>query len=102
MRRFRYFPLIGVFLLGGCAVGMEQFDAIMVAKVKTKAAFDFECQKDAIQVTKIDNGSYGATGCGKRATYVGKDNICSAANTEGHLMDYCQVVPDTFSDSKSK
>lgn len=86
--------------LTGCVsgIGMERFDALMMEKVRTKAAFDFQCSKDQLVVSKIDNGAYGAVGCGKRGTYVGKDSgICVQFNTEDNLNLYCQVVPDTYS-----
>jgi hypothetical protein len=103
MRRFQLVLFCGVFAIAGCPVGMEHFDAIMISKVRTKAAFDFECEKDTVQVSKIDNGSYGASGCGKRATYVGKDSqICWSGNSESNLTNFCQVVSDTFAESKSK
>ena len=48
-------------LLTGCA-----FDQ----KVRKRAAFDFDCPKDKIEVTEIDTLTYGAEGCQTRGTYV--------------------------------
>lgn len=75
----------------------------MMKKVATKAAFDFECPEDQLTVSKIDNGAYGAIGCGKRGAYVGKDShICVPLNSEENVDRYCQVVPDTFTVEESK
>ncbi|MBI5531981.1 MAG: hypothetical protein HY898_04650 [Deltaproteobacteria bacterium] len=77
--------------------GIRRFDEIMASKVRTQAAFVFECPQESLVVTKIDSGSYGVSGCGKRATYVGKDSrICWAGNSESNLQNYCQVVSDTM------
>jgi hypothetical protein len=89
-----------VMFLGACVLGPHNnphFDEIMMTKVRTKAAFDFQCAADSITVTKIDNGSYGAVGCEHRATYVGKETkICWSGNSDENLKNHCQVVPDTF------
>jgi len=37
--------------------------------VKERAVFDLECPEDKIEVTFLSGTSYGATGCGKKATY---------------------------------
>lgn len=98
----QYFVTLCILVVGGCGAGMQRFDAIMTDKVKTKAAFDFECPQEQLRVSKVDNGTYGAEGCSKRATYVGKDGqICWAGNSEANLINYCQVVPDTFSPSRA-
>jgi len=86
----------------GCGVGMARFDAIMMEKVRTKAAFDLQCSEGQLTVSKIDNGSYGAVGCGKRAAYVGKDDSCWDVRNEHDLDHYCQVVPDTFVSEAAK
>jgi hypothetical protein len=93
---------LGTVLLGiiGCAAGTQRFDELMIEKVRTKAAFDFQCPQEQLNVSKVDSGSYGAVGCGKRASYVGKDGlICWPGNSESNLREYCQVVPDTFAAS---
>lgn len=92
---------IAITTLSGCAAGVVKYDQIMEEKVLKKAEFDFQCDRNQLKVTKVDNGVFGVTGCNKRATYVGKDgNICWHGNTVSNLTDYCQVVPDTFNSEK--
>ena len=44
---------------------------------KQKAAFDLECPKEKIKVTRISQTSYGAIGCGKKAQYTcPSQNLC--------------------------
>ena len=57
--------------LSGCAWGLHE-DAL-----RTRAAFDFQCQEDKIVLTQLAPGHgtgadaiMGAQGCGHRATYV--------------------------------
>jgi hypothetical protein len=38
-------------------------------RVLDAAAFDFECDKNSVSITKINPTSYGAKGCGKKARY---------------------------------
>jgi hypothetical protein len=40
-----------------------------ISRVTDAAAFDFECDKNALSITKINPTSYGAKGCGKKARY---------------------------------
>ena len=86
----------------GCALGVPRFDQIMMEKVTTKASFDFQCGQKDLVVSKVDSGSYGAVGCGKRATYVGKDPSCSPDVFESHVRERCQVVTDTFAGTQQK
>ena len=37
--------------------------------LRTRAAFDFGCPAKIVEVTIIDNLTYGVTGCGQKATY---------------------------------
>lgn len=55
--------------------------------VKSRAQFELEC--DPVQVSQLANDTFGARGCGKRATYV---IVCSggAART-----DLCNAISDT-------
>jgi hypothetical protein len=55
-------------------------------RVLDAAAFDFECDKEAITISKMNDTSYGAKGCGKKARYTvihcGEMNwktVCTAA-----------------------
>ena len=91
---------LGVLSSQGCSVGALKFDQIMEEKVSKKAAFDFECSEAELNVIKIDSGSYGVIGCGKKATYVGVNNACSTHAVEKYIKENCQVVPDTFVKNK--
>ena len=72
----------------------------MLLKVQRKAAFDFDCDQKDLRVQKIDSGTYGAIGCGKRATYVAKDSrICTPQNHEANIENHCEVVADMASAS---
>ncbi len=44
--------------------------------VKSRAAYDFNCPKDKVKVSKISIGSYGARGCKKKSAYV-----CAGSST---------------------
>jgi hypothetical protein len=82
----------------GCGAGIERYDQIMTDKVKRKASFDFDCPD--VKVVKIDSGTFGATGCGKRATYVGSNTmICRPGNYESNLIEHCDVVADIASEA---
>ncbi len=39
-------------------------------QVRRRAAFDLNCPETTVEVVTITANSYGATGCGKRASYV--------------------------------
>lgn len=58
--------------VGGCAG--------VIGKVRTRAAFDFECAEDAVEVKAIGAGGFHASGCDQEATYV-----C----TSGEYMTTC-------------
>lgn len=53
-------------LLVGC-VTQDKLNS----NVATRAAFDFNCNKEQITVVDLNGrGTYGANGCGKKAVYV--------------------------------
>lgn len=43
--------------------------------VQAKAASDFECSAEKVQVRQVNDGNWKATGCGKKSSYV-----CSGSN----------------------
>jgi hypothetical protein len=49
-------------LFAGCGATLTQ--------LRTRAAFDFDCQADSISVREMDPGTRVAAGCGKQAVYV--------------------------------
>lgn len=62
-------------LLAGCAAHATQSQLI------NRAAFDLQCDADAISVVEIDDLTRGARGCGRQATYV---EICDGAKNGGN------------------
>ncbi len=48
-------------MLSGCSQSMKY--------VKDRAPFDLDCPKDEVQIHKLGDRTYGATGCNKRVTY---------------------------------
>jgi hypothetical protein len=72
-----------------------RYDEIMTEKVGKQAAFDLQCPREQVSITKIDQASFGASGCGKRASYVGADRRCDPIQDESTLMNQCTVVPGT-------
>jgi hypothetical protein len=62
----------GIFLLvvlasPSCANGLETLHA--------RAAFDLNCDSSKLHLTELGVSTYGVDGCGKRATYVCKENL---------------------------
>ena len=39
-------------------------------EVLRRAPFDLDCKREEISITKLGGNTYGATGCGKKASYV--------------------------------
>jgi hypothetical protein len=38
--------------------------------LRPRASFDLDCPEDSITVTELGGDTYGASGCGRRGTYV--------------------------------
>jgi hypothetical protein len=57
-----------------------------------RAAYDFDCTKDELSVTKIDDQTRGVEGCGHRATYV---RSCSRTGPNGMFKADCTWVMNT-------
>jgi hypothetical protein len=70
-RRIHAVALFSVLATAACGPTMEQ----MHDKLRTRAAFDLDCAEDQITVTDLDQSTSGASGCGRRASYLG---LCSA------------------------
>ena len=77
-------PLVVVLLVAGAA-GCAHFNdrGVQTAVVRHKAAFDFDCDEGALEIAHMGGDIYGATGCGKKATYdasgaCSKEDNCSA------------------------
>jgi hypothetical protein len=57
----------GALLLVGCAGARERIRG----DLRKRAAFDLQCPEEQIQLTELgDFWTQGATGCGRRATYI--------------------------------
>ncbi len=82
-------------LSSACAVTGVRYDQIMTEKVGKQAAFDLDCPREQLTVTKIDRASFGASGCGKRASYLGADVRCEPTQDETTLVSGCRVVAAT-------
>ena len=94
---------VSVILLNGCAIGQKKFDEIMLAKVKTKAAFDFTCKATEIETSIIDNATYGAQGCGKKASYLPANILCNEnARDEDWVRSSCPVMPASVESMDTK
>jgi len=88
--------LVLLLVLGSaCAVTAVRYDEIMTEKVGKQASFDLQCPREQVSITKIDNASFGASGCGKRASYVGADRLCDPIQDESTLLNRCTMVPGT-------
>lgn len=62
---------LGAFMLAACGSSYETWRA----NVRTRAAFDLTCPEPQVQVVTLREdwnagGSYGASGCGRQASYI--------------------------------
>ena len=71
MKRFVVLPC----LLAACATTNGR-DAVM-----SRAPFDLDCPKESIQVQELGDRTFGAEGCGRKATYV--TNRCWSGDFNG-------------------
>jgi len=56
--------VLGACVAGSCAPGPE------LGQLKVRASYDMSCSnREDIQVKALDDDTYDAAGCGKRATY---------------------------------
>jgi hypothetical protein len=85
--------------LVSCTIGAARFDELMREKVVARAQFDFDCPGQTIDVVKIHGTTYGAKGCGKRATYMPASNECSRHLAESIVAEHCQIASDLASQS---
>jgi hypothetical protein len=51
-----------------------------VDRVRTRAANDFECAEEKVEVTDIGASGYRAKGCGQTATFVCNGSVCVREN----------------------
>lgn len=72
-------PSLLVFLLS-CGSASE-------SKLRTRAAFDLNCNKDNIRIVRLDGRTRGVSGCGQQVTYV--ESCDQVGNT---LINKCTWV----------
>ena len=65
-------------------------EGVRVVRVSEKSAWDLECEKDSIKVTKINDTTYGAEGCGKRASYLMTQ--CGSGIMWGYNASVCTAI----------
>lgn len=73
-------------------LGQDGFRKQMTPIVKRQAAFDLQCAEEEIQVVQIGDVSMGASGCGRRASYVPQETACSPDTFVNHANDVCKSV----------
>ena len=73
-------------------LGPDGFRAHMTPIVKKQAAFDLQCSEGEIQVVSIGEVSLGASGCGRRASYVPEMTACTPDTFVVHANDVCKAV----------
>jgi hypothetical protein len=62
--------LAAIFAIAGGANACVS-EAQLHETLVTRAAFDLDCPESDIRVVELDQSSRGASGCGRRATYIG-------------------------------
>jgi len=88
-------------LVSACAtpIGVQSWDTAISKQVQSRAAFEFNCEKETISVTKITNKSYGAIGCDQKAVYLVSGPMHCTPKLfygDGDLTnDICPVVLNT-------
>lgn len=93
-------------LLSACAstIEMKSWDSAITTQVKLRSAFEFDCDKDEIEITKITSKSYGAEGCGQKGVYVVSGPAhCTPryfTGDEAAVIEVCPVVLNTDIDQK--
>jgi hypothetical protein len=73
-------------------INKDEFRELMTPIVKRQAAFDLQCGEDQVQVVQIADVSFGATGCGRRASYIPEKTSCSPGQYASLAKDVCGTV----------
>jgi hypothetical protein len=88
--------VIALGLMSACGttktINRDEFRELMTPIVKKQAAFDLQCAEDQIQVVQIADVSFGASGCGRRASYVPEKTSCSPGQYASLAKDVCGTV----------
>ena len=56
--------MVSLVFVGGCATSAN------LGQLRTRAAFDLQCDQAQLQLVDIDDRTEGVSGCGRQATYV--------------------------------
>jgi hypothetical protein len=73
-------------------LGQDGFRQLLTPVVKKQAAFDLQCPEDQIQVVQISDISLGASGCGRRASYIPEKTSCAPDQYKSLAKDVCTTV----------
>jgi hypothetical protein len=85
-------------LLGAWAAGCATHQHLTPKdQLLKRAAYDFDCTKDELEVTKLDDETRGVQGCGHRATYV---RSCSRTGPYGMNKTDCTWVMNNARNSR--
>jgi hypothetical protein len=94
--RFPWFVAIGLAFTSSCSatrmIGKDGVRELLTPVVKKQAAFDLQCSEDQIQVVQLADVSFGASGCGRRASYVPQDSGCFPEQSEMSAKQFCTAV----------
>ena len=95
-RTVRFLVLgIGLAFVSSCwlkGVGPDRFRELLTPMVKRQAAFDLQCTEDQVQIVGLSESSFGASGCGRRASYVPESYHCRPDQPESIIKDVCTAV----------
>lgn len=61
-----------------------------------RAIFDLSCSKENVRVVKLLENTYGASGCGRRVSYI--TDSCEGMSTKSQILINCKIIMN--SDSK--
>jgi hypothetical protein len=83
-------------LLSACSmyatIGRDGLRDLLTPIVKKQAAFDLQCTEDQVQVVQLADISFGASGCGRRASYIPESRSCYAEQFASTAKSVCTAV----------
>src|SRR5687768_17523061 len=77
-------------VLGSCARGAS------ADQLRARAAFDFNCSKDTVEIFELDERTAGVRACGKQGTYI---ESCSSPSESRDTCTWVLNTDSTPSDS---
>ena len=93
--------ILSLAILSSCASilpGMVT-EEVRIERALDKAAWDLECSKEKINIIKINETTYGASGCNKRASYVMK--MCRSSFMVTDYASSCTAELNSIKKSNS-